>query len=111
MENIKSELELVPFKNRVFIKRDETKETTTGGVYIPENDREKSCAGIVIAAGPDCTTMFSGQRVIWGMHSGLEVVINGELITMIREEEIYAGQKKDTTAELMEIAKANHGVV
>lgn len=88
------ELNLAPFFNRIFVIRDETESTTAGGVFLPETDKEKPNKGIVIAAGPECKMAFAGQHIIFGQHHGVEIMVGGVEYTILREEDVYAGDKK-----------------
>jgi chaperonin GroES len=91
-------LELEPFFDRVFIERDETVDKTAGGVIIPETEKEKPNKGIVIVAGPDCKSVFPGQKIIFGRDYGFELMIGGREVTVLREGDIYAGSPRPPMA-------------
>lgn len=83
-----------PAFDRLFVIRDETQDQTSGGVYIPETEKEKPNKGIVIAVGADCKFAFRGQRIVFGQHHGVDIYLDGMEITILRENDIYAGDRK-----------------
>lgn len=91
----KTNPQLVPFFDRLFVQRDETLERTPSGVIIPDSDKEKPNRGIVILTGPDCKSAYPGQLIIFGQHNGFEIMVGTEEYTILREQDIYAGEEKD----------------
>lgn len=91
-----NQLPLQPFFDRLFVQRDETIEKTASGVVLPDSDKEKPNRGIVVSVGPDCKFAYEGQRIIFGQHHGFEIMIGGDEFTVLREQDIYAGQPKIT---------------
>lgn len=89
----KTNPQLVPFFDRLFVQRDETLERTPSGVIIPDSDKEKPNRGIVILTGPDCKFAYAGQRIIFGQHNGFEIMVGTEEYTVLREQDIYAGEQ------------------
>lgn len=83
-----------PAFDRLFVIRDETQDQTAGGVYIPETEKEKPNKGIVIAVGADCKFAFRGQRIVFGQHHGVDIYLDGMEITILRENDIYAGETR-----------------
>lgn len=94
------QLILEPYFDRLFVKRDDTIEKTAHGVIIPDGDKEKPSRGVVVAVGPDCKTAWKGQRIIWGQHHGFDLQVGTEDVTVLREQDIYAGEKKDPNARI-----------
>ena len=95
-QNEKQNFDQHPFFDRVFVTRDEVVEKTSGGVFIPETERHKANKGVVIAAGPDCKFAFPGQRIVFGQHHGLDIMMGDKELTILREADIYSGEKKPT---------------
>lgn len=95
----KNQLQLQPFFDRLFVQRDETLERTTHGVIIPDGDKEKPNKGIVITVGPDCIFAYPGQHIIFGQHHGFELMIEGQEITVLREQDIYAGEPRPSISQ------------
>jgi chaperonin GroES len=88
-----------PYGDRVLVRRDETSEKTSGGIYIPEIARQKEQSGEVIAVGPGRKNekgemvipgVKPGDKVLFGKYSGTEVPIeiDGADYLLIRDEEI-----------------------
>lgn len=86
-----------PLYDRILVRRIETQERTNSGLYIPEAAKEKPQEGEVISVG---TGKFNeemkmiplltktGDRILFGKYSGSEVQIDGELMLIMREEEV-----------------------
>jgi chaperonin GroES len=89
---------LTPLHDRVIVKRIEEKETVKGGIIIPDTAKEKPQEGEVIATGPGKREknevipldVKAGDRVLFGKYSGTEIVIEGQELLILREEEILA---------------------
>jgi chaperonin GroES len=88
---------LRPLHDRVVIKRTEEQEQVRGGIIIPDTAKEKPQQGEVIAVGdgkvlPDGNRLpldvKEGDRVLFGKYAGTEVIIEGEELLIMREEEI-----------------------
>lgn len=45
-------MKIRPLEDRVFVLQDESKDTTEGGLIIPENARHKPSTGIIVKVGP-----------------------------------------------------------
>ena len=103
---------LTPLHDRILVRRVEEAETTRGGIIIPETAKEKPQEGEVIAAGKGKVNeegkvrpldVKAGDRILFGKYSGTEIVIDGEDLIIMREEEVlgilegapkHAGAKK-----------------
>lgn len=94
---------LTPLHDRIVIRRLPEAEMTAGGIYIPDNAREKPQVGTVIAAGPGRRTdkgeripldVKVGDEVLFGKYAGTEAPKRqyfedaGEELVIMREEEI-----------------------
>ena len=89
---------LTPLHDRVIVKRIEEKETTRGGIIIPDTAKEKPTEGEVIAVGPGKREKGElipldvkvGDRVLFGRYSPNEIKVDGEEYLIIKEDEIWA---------------------
>ena len=92
-------LKYKPYGDRVLVKRDESSEKTSSGLFIPEVARHKDHSGTVVAVGPgkknrkgewDIPSVNAGDKILFGKYSGTEVPIeiDGADYLLIREEEI-----------------------
>lgn len=88
-----------PMEDRVILKSMDAQEKTSGGIYIPDNAKEKPQKGEVIAVGPGKTndkgqriemTLKKGDKVLYGKYAGTEVTIDGEEYLIVRESDVLA---------------------
>ena len=67
---------------------------TAGGLYIPDNAKEKPMQGTVIAAGPgskdEPMEVKKGDEVLFGKYSGTEVTVEGKKYLIIKQSDIFA---------------------
>ncbi len=92
-------MNIKPLQDRVLVSRREGAKQTEGGLYIPENAKEKPAEGVVIAVGPG-TYLKDGSirpldvkpndRVLFNKFGGNEINIEGEERIILRQEEILA---------------------
>ena len=87
-----------PMNDRIVIKRDASEERTASGLYIPQQAREESTLGVVVAVGPGAVAESGvrveprvkvGDRVLFGKFSGTEVKLDGVEFVIMREDDIY----------------------
>ena len=88
-----------PMSDRVLIQRDDTEQTTTGGIVLPDSANEKPASGTVLAVGPgkynsdgqlSAMQVSVGDSVVFGKFAGHDMKINGVEITVIHEDDILA---------------------
>lgn len=86
-----------PLQDRVLIKRFEEETKTAGGIIIPDNHKEKSAQGEVVAVGSGYITkdgtvkaleVKKGDKVLFGKFAGSEVKVGNESYLIMKEEEI-----------------------
>jgi chaperonin GroES len=86
--------------DRVAIKLDDPESKSQGGIVIPDNAKEKSTKGTVVAVGPgkwsernNKHTPMSvkvGDRVLVDKYGHTKAEIEGEDFTIMREEDVIA---------------------
>jgi chaperonin GroES len=88
-----------PLADRVLVEALEAAEKTAGGLYIPDNAKEKPQTGKIIAVGPgkasDNGTIVKpevkvGDTVLYGKYSGTEVSVEGKDYLIMRESDLLA---------------------
>ncbi len=79
---------LIPLKDKIVIKRD-IPEEFKGSIYIRESDREKLNTGLVLAIGPDCKDTEVGNKVIFGKYDGNDYSLDGQVLLIMRENQIW----------------------
>lgn len=88
-----------PLHDRVIIRRLEEERTSAGGIVIPDTAAEKPDQGEVIAVGNGKILengevrpldLKVGDRVLFGKYSGNTVVLEGEELLVMREDDVTA---------------------
>ncbi len=88
-----------PLHDRVLVKRLNSESRTTGGLFIPDNAKEKPQQAEVVAVGtgrlidgrdPVALVVKQGDRVLFGKYSGDEVKLDGVDHIILRESDILA---------------------
>lgn len=86
-----------PLRNLLVIRRTKRSTTSIGGIDLSGTTQEKPNEGLVIANGPGkrletgemCDmSVKSGDSVLFSSHVGVDVVIEGEALVMMSEEDI-----------------------
>ena len=92
-------MSLIPLGDRVLIKQDEAEETTSSGLYLASDSKEKPQSGVVIAAGEGKhdkdgniipVLVKPGDHVVFAKYGSNEVEVDGEKLLLMRAEDIYA---------------------
>ncbi len=92
-------MKVVPLGEKVVVKRLEAEEVTAGGIVLPDTAKEKPQQGRVLSVGDgrllgDGTRVAhqvsEGDRVLFGSYAGTEVVVDGEELLIMSEDEILA---------------------
>jgi chaperonin GroES len=92
-------MKLKPLNDRVLVKRLESEEKTSGGLFIPDTAKEKPSKGEVVAVGPGKTaedgkliamTVKAGDQVLFNKYAGTEVKLDGVEHLVMREDDILA---------------------
>lgn len=86
-----------PLLDRVVIEPMQAEEKTAGGLYIPDNGKEKPNQGKVIAVGPGPKTEAGnhtgvdvevGQTVLYNKYGTTEVKLEGQDYLVVNESSI-----------------------
>ena len=76
------------------IEPKEAETMTAGGLYIPDNAKEKPQQGEIVAVGPGAKDepmeVKVGETVLYGKYAGNEIEIDGEKLLMMRQNDILA---------------------
>ena len=91
-------MKLTPLADRVVLKPMEAEETTKGGIILTSAAKEKPEVAEVVAVGPGGTgdgkevvmTVKVGDKVITSKYSGTQVKLDGEEVTIVRQNDILA---------------------
>jgi|AGBJ01.1.fsa_nt_gi chaperonin GroES len=79
-----------PLKDRVLVEREEQKNTTASGLYIPDTAKEKPLEGKVVAVGPIAREdgIDVGDTVVFANFSGMEITIEGKEYLILLSKEV-----------------------
>ena len=92
-------MELKPLHDLVLVRPLDAETTSAGGIVIPDSAKEKPTTGEVLAAGAGRITnegltipltVEVGHRIMFGQHAGQKVKVNGEDLTVLKEDDILA---------------------
>ncbi len=88
-----------PLDDRIVVTRTEPEEKTAGGIFLPENAKEKPQQGKILAVGPG-KLLDNGERskpdvavgdvILFGKYSGTEITVDGAEVIILRESDILA---------------------
>jgi chaperonin GroES len=96
-------MKLTPLGDRVVVRPLQAEEKTKGGIVLPDTAKEKPQEGEIVAVGKGRTLdngsvvapeVKVGDRVLYGKYSGNEIVVEGEELMIMREEDLLAILKK-----------------
>lgn len=80
---------ITPLGDRVVAVREEVKDKTASGFFLPDSTKEKPVIAEVVAVGPKAT-LKTGTRIIYKEYSPTTVEYDGTEYLIIKEEDILA---------------------
>ena len=87
-------MSIKPLADRVVVEPLDAEEKTVGGIFIPDNAKEKPQKGKVIAVGPgkadEKMELKKDDVVLYGKYSGTEIKVNGKALLIMRESDVLA---------------------
>lgn len=105
IDGISVEGNLQPISNNLLIKVKEVASSTAGGLYIPDNAKERPTEGSVIAAGPGRVhpetgvqldiAAIAGHNVIYGKYDGTELKYNDADHQLIKDDDVLLTYEGD----------------
>lgn len=81
---------LEPLGKRVIIQPIEGEEMTAGGVYLPEQARDKPQKGIVLAVGEKVTRLAVDDEVLYSRFNCTEIEVERETLLVAKERDLLA---------------------
>jgi chaperonin GroES len=98
LDDIPIEGDLMPLSNNLLIRVKEMVASTRGGLFIPDNAKERPTEGVVVACGPgrmhpetlkvmDNSAQI-GDNVLYGKYDGMELKYNGINHKMIKDDDV-----------------------
>lgn len=95
----KSKIKLQPLGDRVVVEREQSEETTAGGIVLPDSAQDKPSRGVVACVGDgrlldDGTraelSVKEGDRVIFSSYAGEALKVGEDEYLLMREDDILA---------------------
>lgn len=86
-----------PLYDRILAQRLDEPDRTSGGLFIPDNAKEKPLEAMVIAVGSgkllangtiQPITVKAGDKILIEKYSGSEVKLVGENLIIVREDDV-----------------------
>jgi len=65
-----------PLGDRLLVERIEEASTTSSGIIIPDNAKDKPSQGKVIAVGSEVEEVKVGDTIVFGKYAGSEITID-----------------------------------
>lgn len=79
---------ITPLGDRVVAVREQVKEKTASGLYLPDNAKEKPVLASVVAIGNDVKNVKLSDKIIYKEYSTTELKIDGTEYLLVKEEDI-----------------------
>ncbi len=95
----KSSIQLQPLGDRIVVEREATEDVTAGGIYLPENAKDKPQRGTVISIGNgklladgsrSQLQVNVGDKVIFTSYGPDEIKIGSDEFLLMREDDVLA---------------------
>ncbi len=95
----RQKIKLQPLGERVVVQRDESEETTAGGIVLPDSAQDKPARGTITAVGDgrlldDGTRgemqVKAGDHVLFSSYAGDAVNVGDDEYLLMREDDILA---------------------
>ncbi len=92
-------MKIQPLGDRVVVEREEARQTTAGGIVLPDTAKDKPQKGKVIAVGDGRVTKDGkrrelqvkvGDQVLFTSYAPEEIKVDGETYLLMREDDILA---------------------
>jgi chaperonin GroES len=102
-------MDIRPLHDHIVVKRIEARDSTVGGLFIPDSAKEKPQEGKVVAVSrgkrleDGSLTPLDvrvGDHILYGKYTGSEIKLAGEEYLIVREDEVLGvleGAEKPAT--------------
>ncbi|WP_146602147.1 co-chaperone GroES [Novipirellula aureliae] len=94
-----SAIRLQPLGERIVVQREESEQTTAGGIVLPDSAQEKPARGTIIAVGSGkmlddgtraACQLKAGENVLFSSYAGETVEIDDVEYLLMREDDVLA---------------------
>ena len=95
----KSKTKLQPLGDRIVVIRDESLDTTTGGIVLPDSAKDKPARGKVVSVGDGKLLsdgsrgdfqVKKGDRVLFSSYAGETIEVDDQEYLLMREDDVLA---------------------
>ena len=95
----KTKVRLQPLGERIVVQREESEQTTAGGIVLPDSAKEKPARGTVVAVGDGKlledgsrapSQLSEGDRVLFTSYAGESVEVDDAEYLLMRESDVLA---------------------
>jgi chaperonin GroES len=95
----KTKVNLQPLGDRLVVQRDESEDTTSGGIVLPDTAKDKPVRGIVLSVGhgrmlKDGTRaemqVKEGDRILFTSYGPEELKVGDAELLLMREDDVLA---------------------
>lgn len=92
-------MKVVPIGDKIVVKRLEASDKSAGGILLPDSAREKPKQGRILSVGDGrllsdgrraSPQVAEGDRVLFSSWAGSEVVVDGDELLIMNEEDVLA---------------------
>lgn len=92
-------MKLEPLNDRILVRQDAAATTSASGLALPEGAAEQPQKGEVVAVGPGGfdergnripMTLKAGDRILYAKYAGIEQLVDGEVLQVMREGDVRA---------------------
>ncbi len=94
-----SKINIQPLGDRIVLQREDSEDTTAGGIVLPESAKDKPARGTVLSVGPGKLLddgsrgeiqIQVGDRVLFSSYAGESFEVEDEELLLMREDDILA---------------------
>ena len=94
-----SKINIQPLGDRIVLQREDSEDTTAGGIVLPESAKDKPARGTVLSVGPGKLLddgsrgeiqIQVGDRVLFSSYAGESFEVEAEELLLMREDDILA---------------------
>ena len=88
-----------PLGDRLVVQRDESEETTAGGIVLPDTAKDKPARGIVLSVGDGRMLkdgsraemqVKEGDRILFTSYGPEELTVGDQELLLMREDDVLA---------------------
>lgn len=95
----KKSTNLQPLGDRIVVEREESRDTTAGGIFLPESAKDKPSRGVVISVGEgrlladgsrSPLQLKAGDHVLFTSYGPDEIKVGDDTYLLMREDDVLA---------------------